>query len=96
MVDYYGRWTPEDNYSIYPQKEWCNYDYVADYIMKSNYVPRTSIKNLTEMLVAHFDGETEDNEMFCPRLNDDVIINIKMLNEFVEASGGLKEFDYEC
>lgn len=29
MIDNYGRWTPEEDYSTYPREKWCDMDRVA-------------------------------------------------------------------
>ena len=31
MVDCYGRWTEEQDYSKYPEEKMCDYDYMAIY-----------------------------------------------------------------
>lgn len=32
MVDWFGRWTEEKDYSQYPKEKWCDYDYMAVWI----------------------------------------------------------------
>lgn len=34
MIDTYGRWKEEPDYSTYPEKEWCDYDVMAAWIRK--------------------------------------------------------------
>ena len=34
MVDWFGRWTEEKDYSQYPKEKWCDYDYMAAWIRK--------------------------------------------------------------
>lgn len=102
MVNTFGQWTPEKDYSTYPQEKWCDYDYVANYIRQQNYTPQTSIENLVQMIISHLEGEIENREMtgvesdFIPMYNDNLMINVEAVDSFVMASGGLKEFDYEC
>lgn len=97
MIDCFGRWTGEKDYKSYPKNKWCDMDYVANYIIEQKYIPKTTIANLVSMIILHFEGETEDSSSwFFPTYDDDLKINIKGLMAFVEASGGLKEFDYEC
>lgn len=95
MVDWSDRWTPEDDYSQYPKEKWCDLDMVADFVVKQGYVPKTSLENLVVMLVLHFEGEIEDEESwFGPECNEDGTYNLSGLEAFIEASGGLSEFDY--
>ena len=96
MVDNMGHWTPEVDYSMYPKEKWCDMDWVAAWIQQQGYTPRTSLENLTVMCILHFEGEVEDeNSPYCPDYFDDGI-NIDGLIRFVEAFGGLREFDYVC
>lgn len=46
MVDWFGRWTEEKDYSRYPKEKWCDYDYMAAWIRKQGYEPRTGMENL--------------------------------------------------
>ncbi len=95
MVDWLGRWTEEKDYSTYPPEKWCDMDRVANYIRTCDYVPKTNMENLIGMIIAHFEGETEDcSSEFFPTYDDDLNINMPKLAAFVEASGGFKEFDY--
>lgn len=92
MVNTWGQWTAEMDYKTYPKEKWCDMDRIANYIKEQNYTPKTTIENLAEMIVAHYEGETEDGDsMFKFSVNflDNVV-------EFVNASGGLEEFDYYC
>lgn len=89
MVDTYGRWTyvPDE-----PEEKWCNLDQIAHWIGSQDYKPKTSIENLVVMLALHFEGECEDLGKDWPE--PDVLIDDIAL--FVELSGGLGVFDYEC
>ena len=98
MVDDYGRWTVEKDYKGYPENKWCDYDYVANWIMNLGYEPKTSIQNLVEIIVEHYDSYLIDNDiMFYTNIiksENDSMISIEDINCFVEDNGGLKEFDY--
>lgn len=95
MIDWAGRWTPEDDYSQYPKEKWCDFDRVADYVVKQGYVPKTSLENLVVMLVLHFEGAIEDEESwFGPELDKNGTYNVGGLAAYIETTGGLKEFDY--
>ena len=98
MVDDYGRWTVEKDYKDYPENKWCDYDYVANWIMNLGYEPKTSIQNLVEIIVEHYDSYLIDNDiMFYTNIiksENDSMISIEDINCFVEDNGGLKEFDY--
>jgi hypothetical protein len=93
MVNSVGVWIPEIDYSIYPKEKWCDMDYVANYIREQNYEPKTDIENLVTMLILHFENDAGD---YFSWHTDDLMIDIEGLAEFVEISGGLKEFDYYC
>ena len=80
----------------------CNYDYVAAWIKSLGYKPKTSIENLTKMVIAHYDSYKEN---FKCSFNTDIeksenqdgwMISTKDVSCFVEENGGLEEFDYEC
>jgi len=90
MVNNLGQWAEEKDYSTYPKGKWCDMDYVADYIRKQNYEPQNTIEHLISMVLAHFEYDTE----YFPHYNDNSMINIDNLSEFVKENGGLKEFDY--
>ena len=96
MVDWYGHWHyVEDD----PQEKWCLYDYLARQIISSGYEPKTSLENLCNMILAHYDGELEsdDVEYFAYKYSqDDFNTQTRDIVEYVNASGGYKEFDYEC
>ena len=86
MVDWYGNWSEEENYDTYPPEKWCAYDHMAAWIRKSGYSIKTTMENLIDMIFLHYDGELEDTgEEF----------TVEGCQEYVECSGGLKEFDYE-
>lgn len=94
MVDGNG-WHEEEDYVAYPKEKWCDMDYMAAYIKEEGYKPVTTMENLVLMIIAHFEDETDDdNSEFLPRLDKDWMINIERVRAFVEASGGIKEFDY--
>lgn len=96
MIDNYGRWTPEEDYSTYPREKWCDMDRVAAWIQQQEYTPQTSLENLTMICILHYEGETEENETFGSMYNKYGNIDVSNLADFVYASGGLREFDYEC
>ena len=103
MVDKFGNWTAEKDYSVYPKEKWCDMDYVAAWIKKLGYSPKTSIENLCGMIVAHYyydDDEREEKGYFAikddRKYPDNLMIYIPDVEAYVEASGGLAEFDYYC
>lgn len=94
MVNNLGQWTEEKNYSTYPKEKWCDYDYMAAWIRECGYKPKTDMENLISMIFLNYEDEigyhvsefdTEEN--FDGTYTDACIA-------FVEASGGIKEFDY--
>ena len=87
-----GVWTPEPDYSNFPEDQMCDYDYVARFILESGYQPQTSLENLVFMVVVNYDAD-----MHCePKLADNLMINTETLALYIEIEGGLSEFDYEC
>lgn len=94
-MDYNGKWHEKNDYSTYPKEKWCDMDYVAAYIKKEEYEPKSSMENLVLMIISHFEDATDDdNSEFLPRLDKDWMINMERVRALVEASGGIKKFDY--
>lgn len=73
--------------------EQSNYGDIEDYIREQNYEPKTDIENLVMVVCAHFEGYCEEENVDFYN-NSDFSVDIKALNEFVKASGGLRERDY--
>ncbi|RHE72434.1 hypothetical protein DW722_07255 [Mediterraneibacter gnavus] len=99
MVDTYGRWHEEEDYSTYPEEKWCDYDTMAAWIREHGYEPKTSMENLINMIFAHYECEIEDdkNNTYHPNnfrdCKDPWISGYKV---YVEDNGGFEEFDYEA
>ena len=87
MVDWFGQWYEEEDYSKYPKEKWCDYDHMAVWIREQGYNPKTDIEHLITMIFSHYDDELEENDME---------FTIEGCKEFVINSGGLSEFDYHC
>lgn len=85
MVDTYGHWTYEP---YTPNSKKCWLDYIADWIKSTGYKVETTIENVAIMITSHWELEMEDREE-----QEDTIENCI---QFVEASGGIGEFDYWC
>lgn len=100
MVDRYGRWHEEKDYSVYPKEKWCDYDYMANLIRSVGYEPKTSMENLIDMIFVSYDFELEDYDRdFYTNITESEngnMISIKDISCYVEDNGGLNEFDYEC
>ena len=100
MVDAYGKWTEEKDYSTYPKEKWGDYDYMANWIRSIRYEPKTSMENLIDMVLLHYDGclDDEDKDFYTDitKSENGFGISIADVSCFVEENGGLKEFDYEC
>ena len=86
MVDYYGRWTYDQN-TPDAEKTYC--DRVAERIMASGYKPKTSIENMTEILIDYYIGAVMDGEE--EEYTDEDFADRCM--EYGSGSG-LYEFDY--
>lgn len=86
MVDWFGRWHEEKDYSTYPKEKWCDYDHMANWIRSNGYKPKTGMNNLIDMIVLHYEGECEEeNKEF----------DVEECMEYVMSSGGIEMFDYE-
>ena len=84
MVDCYGRWTWDPSL---PTVKWCDCDRIAQWIIDSGYKVKTTIENLVHMILLHFDSPDnyeEYGEGF----------TVDGCKQYVEDSGGLREFDY--
>ena len=100
MVDYYSEWIAEEDYKVFPKEKWCDLDYVANWIKESGYTPKTNIENLTEMILAHYDGYLFDNNIEfysdIKKSEKGLRISIEDISCFVDEHGGLAKFDYYC
>lgn len=94
MVDTWGNWTEEKDYSAYPKEKWCDYDYMAVWIREQGYEPKTSMENLITMILLHYECEIEGGE------SSYNIENGNFDGTYIEAAqvyvqdNGLAEFDY--
>lgn len=91
-----GKWTEENDYSTYPKEKWCDYDYMADWIRKQGYEVKTDMESLIAKI---FDAYSEEVDGFWVSKFDTENGNFdgtytEAVQAFVEASGGLSEFDY--
>lgn len=93
MVDWYGRWTYEPNT---PEEKKCDCDRIADWILEKGYTPKTTIENLVEKIILHFDcpdnfGDYDEETGFG---GYGECFTIEECKRYVEDSGGIEEFDY--
>lgn len=86
MVDQNGRWYEESDYSVYPKNKLCDYDRIAIWIRCQGYKPETSMEHLIDMIFSHYLCEIEYEE---------AEFSINGCIQYIEASGGIKMFDYE-
>lgn len=96
MVNNLGIWTFIPNT---PKSEKCDMDYIAEFVIKTGYQPQTTLENLCEMIVLHYESQLEfDGRSYfdIEKNNNAPMINIDDVACYIEASGGMKEFDYEC
>ena len=100
MINNLGQWEENNDYSTFPQTEWCDMDYMANWIKSIGYEPKTSMKNLINMVLLHYDSclDDEDKDFYTDitKSENGFGISIADVSCFVEENGGLKEFDYEC
>lgn len=94
MVDTWGNWTEEKDYSTYPKEKWCDYDYMAAWIREQGYEPKTDMENLITMILLYYECEIEDGE------SDYDTENGKFDGTYIEAvqtyvqDNGISNFDY--
>lgn len=99
MVDTYGRWYEEEDYSTYPEEKWCDYDTMAAWIREHGYEPKTSMENLIDMIFAHYECETENDKNSIYHPNNFIDCKnpwISGCKVYVEDNGGVEEFNYEA
>lgn len=102
MVNVFGEWKVEKDYSVFPEDEWCDYDYVAAWIISVDYKPKTTMENLVKMIVVHYDlwREEHDGKFYTDIKKsencDGWMISTKDVSCFVEENGRLASFDYYC
>lgn len=92
MVNTWGQWTEEKDYSAYPKEKWCDLDYVANYIREQNYQPKIDMEELSERIINDF----EEDEDYEPHYGENFMIYMPNLMAFVKDSGGVEEFDYRA
>lgn len=96
MVDTYGRWIEEKDYSTYPKDKWCDYDCMASWIRQQGYVPKTSMENLISMIFVYYEGEIGNHVSdYDTESGNFEGTYVEACQAFVEDSGGISEFDYE-
>lgn len=87
MVDWFGRWYEEKDYSTYPKEKWCDYDHMAVWIRSQGYEPQNNtMEKLIDMIFLHYEGECEE---------EDKEFDVEECMEYVMNSGGIEMFDYE-
>ena len=94
MIDYNGNWIEEKDYSTYPKEKWCFMDYMASWIREQNYIVKTDMENLIDIAYSEYLSECEYEDKVAFPLTEDINEWAKDVQEFIETSGGLKEFDY--
>lgn len=90
------------DYSKCPKEKWCDYDYMAVWIREQKYEPKTSMENLIEMIFGYYFENDDVKEIGYFAIKDErkypdnLMIFVPDVAEYVFASGGLSEFDYEA
>lgn len=102
MIDNLGQWKPNNDYSNYSKEKWCDMDYIAFYIISEKYCPKTSLENVCYIIAAHYDESLEQHDegtyVMIPddRPKDEHwMLNMDDVKEFINGTGGIREFDYE-
>lgn len=96
MVNGYGQWIEEQNYKEYPEENWCDFDYMANWIRNEcRYTPETEMENLISNVLAAYAEELEDSGLtyYCYPTHS-LMVNVDDVKEYVRDCGGLREFDY--
>lgn len=100
MVDWFGSWKAESDYSKFPKEKWCDCDYVAAWIADSNYKSEAPIEILVRTILLYYSGYLIENnaDFYTDRTESEngMMISIEDVSCFVEEDGGLKEFDSRC
>lgn len=102
MINKFGKWEEEKDYNNISQEHWCDMDYMAAWIRRKDYEIKTTMENLILMIFAHYEGDDEFMEKGyfavedARKYPDNLMVNIPDVEAYVEASGGLAEFDYYC
>lgn len=84
MIDYYGRWTWEPSL---PKEKWCDCDLVANWICETGYKVKTTIEDLVGLILLYFNS-SDTREEYGGKFT------LESCKQYVEDSGGLREFDY--
>ena len=98
MISIYGEWTPEADYTNYPQEKMCLMDKIAVLLLQKikeyKYRIETTLENMCYMCLAYAECEAEENPEMC----DEYGITIEGIAEYINAGGkvGLSEYDYYC
>lgn len=108
MVDFYGNWTKEKDYSKFPKEKWCDMDYIAAYLDEIVYVPKNiSYEELIENLIYTYQEDIELHNLECgENLNyyaikdtreypDNLMINMPDFQAWLDDVGEISDFDYE-
>ena len=97
MINNLGQWEESKDYSTYPKEKWCDYDYMAVWIRKQGYEPKIPIDDLIANIFTFYEEEIGYHVSVYDTENGNFDgTYTEAAQAFVEASGGLKEFDYEC
>lgn len=92
IIDRYGRWHAETNYSGVPKEQMCVCDYIAQWIIEAeDYEILTTIDNLVLNIVACYEIDLTITCKDCYKIEEDTVADIKT---FVEDDGGLAMYDY--
>ena len=93
MVNNLGQWEENKDYSTYPE--------MAVWIRSKGYKPKTSMENIINMIYGYYEDTDEVRErgyfgiQDTRKYPDNLMVNIPDIEEYVMASGGLSEFDFE-
>ena len=68
-----------------------DYELLKQWIKEAEYNAKTGVDNLIDMIFAHYDTHILDTPEWCEGME-----YLDGCKEYVLASGGLSEFDYEC
>lgn len=109
MVDNFGRWTKEDDYSTYPKEKWCDLDYVAAYLDEEGYVPQyTNYHELIMLMIQTYEEDIEEHARECGEdiayyafedtreYPENLMINMQDFKAWLSDIGEISDFDYEA
>lgn len=92
MIDKYGRWAAEMDYSSCPVDKLCVMDHIAKWIHEQGYeIEETTIDNVVMNIISFYNTELINSKREYYSIENDIVEDIKT---FVKEHGGIELYDY--